>query len=104
MKLNDLLLTSKFGLCVITAVLLAGCSTPGKELVSYEDLDEFRVDCRRKQEQLSFLYSQIPSRTHQELASANIVSFSNSNHKVATGAYKRKVEAWIDEVHRRCIS
>lgn len=67
------------------------------------DLDEFRIDCRNKHAQINFLYSQMPSRTQEDLASLNMLAIYNTDRKLASGARKREIQAWIDQVNRRCI-
>lgn len=50
-----------FGTCVITASLFSGCATqpsPERVPMTTMDLNHYRIDCRRKQEQVEFLQRQ----------------------------------------------
>lgn len=48
-----------FGMCVITASLCSGCATgaPPAQSVSFEELNTYQIDCRKKEEQIKFLTS-----------------------------------------------
>ena len=54
----------KFGLCAIIVSLCSACATgtPGAQPMSYQDLNYFQVDCKRKQEQVEMLQSMRQNR------------------------------------------
>ena len=53
----------KFGICVMFASLCSGCATgiatgtPSRTAMSIDDLEWFRYDCKRSQEQMAMLNS-----------------------------------------------
>ena len=53
---------SVYGVCVTLAILLTtGCSTVQRTPMGFVDLDHFKVDCRKKGEQIAFLQSMRPT-------------------------------------------
>jgi hypothetical protein len=62
-----------FGICVITVSLSSGCATqpnPAKINMATQDLNHFRIDCSRKQEQIEFLQRQ--RLTHEDQFAARL--------------------------------
>lgn len=58
---------SMFGTAICGLILLAGCATQPEQgttmvLLSADDLNNYQIDCKRKEAQIRFLTRQIPSR------------------------------------------
>ena len=48
------------GMCATIVILLSGCAaTPTHQPMNYVDLNHFQIDCKRKDEQIKFLMSQL---------------------------------------------
>jgi hypothetical protein len=59
---------SVYGVCVTLAILLTtGCSTVQRTPMAFADLDHFKVNCRKKAEQIAFLQSMRPTRDEKLL-------------------------------------
>ena len=56
-----------FAICVIL-LNLGGCGTPGRQPMSIPDLNTFRVDCSKRDEQIRFLSSQLMDRDDMLMA------------------------------------
>ena len=53
---------SVYGVCVTLAILLTtGCSTVQRTPMGFVDLDHFRIDCKKKTQQIAFLQSMRPT-------------------------------------------
>ena len=53
---------SVYGVCVTLAILLTtGCSTVQRTPMGFVDLDHYKVDCRKKGEQIALLQSMRPT-------------------------------------------
>ena len=53
---------SVYGICVTLAILLTtGCSTVQRTPMGFVDLDHFRIDCKKKTQQIAFLQSMRPT-------------------------------------------
>ena len=60
---------SVYGVCVTLAILLTtGCSTVQRTPMAFADLDHFKIDCRKKAEQIAFLQSLRPTRDEKLFA------------------------------------
>ena len=60
---------SVYGVCVTLAILLTtGCSTVQRTPMGFADLDHFKIDCRKKSEQIAFLQSMRPTPDEKLLA------------------------------------
>jgi len=57
-----------YGICVTLAILLTtGCSTVQRTPMAFVDLDHFKVNCRKKGEQIAFLQSMRPTNDEKLL-------------------------------------
>jgi outer membrane murein-binding lipoprotein Lpp len=57
------------GICVLSVTLLSGCATgPTHQPMDVADLNEFRIDCSKRNEQLKFLNSQLSNPDDQLMA------------------------------------
>lgn len=57
-----------FGICVICVSQLSGCATqpmPNRIPMATQDLNHFRIDCSRRQEQIAFLQNMRVTRDEQ---------------------------------------
>ena len=53
---------SVYGVCVTLVILLTtGCSTVQRTPMGFVDLDHFRIDCKKKTQQIAFLQSMRPT-------------------------------------------
>ena len=60
---------SVYGICVTLAILCnAGCSTVQQTPMGFQDLDHFKINCKKKGEQIAFLQSMRPTRDEKLLA------------------------------------
>jgi len=60
---------SVYGICVTLAILLTtGCSTVQRTPMGFADLDHFKIDCRKKGEQMAFLQSMRPTNDEKLFA------------------------------------
>ena len=68
-----------FGTCVILVSLCSGCATgtPSAQAMSYEDINNFRVDCRIADQQRLMLLSM--KRTRDERAWDKITGAGDAN-------------------------
>jgi hypothetical protein len=100
-----------FGTCVITVSLFSGCATqpaPNRIPMSTMDLNHFRIDCSRKQEQIEFLQSQRISRDEQFAARMRLMWRSDQlitdprvylvNHNMATGNPNKYINYLLQEI------
>ena len=66
---------SVYGVCVTLAILLTtGCSTVQRTPMAFVDLDHFKVDCRKKGEQIAFLQSMRPTPDEKLFAGVTVVA------------------------------
>ena len=60
---------SVFGVCVTLAVLLTtGCSTAQRTPMGFADLEHFKINCKKKAEQIAFLQSMRPTNDEKLFA------------------------------------
>lgn len=90
-----------FGLCVTIVSLCSGCTTPVHRLpMAAEDLNYFRIDCRRKEQQVAMLQSM--RQTADEQAGA---AFTNAftPWRVITDpvGYQRRHEIGTGQINRQ---
>ena len=65
---------SVYGICVTLAILCsAGCSTVQQTPMGFQDLDHFKVNCKKKTEQIAFLQSMRPTRDEKLLAGFSVM-------------------------------
>jgi len=65
---------SVYGICVTLAILCsAGCSTVQQTPMGFQDLDHFKVNCKKKAEQIAFLQSMRPTRDEKLLAGFSVM-------------------------------
>jgi hypothetical protein len=100
-----------FGTCVITASLFSGCAmqpAPNRIPMSTMDLNYYRIDCSRKQEQIEFLQSQRISRDEQFAARMRLMWRGDQlitdprvymiNHDMATGNPNKYINYLLQEL------
>lgn len=79
-------------LILAIATMATGCTTTSKMNVA--DLNNYQIDCSKKNQQIEFLYSQIPSRSDQ---AANAFIFTGIPSTIVTtmdGTYDHRREAY----------
>lgn len=84
-KLTDLNSTAamktKIATYAFIVLAISGCSTTTKSRMDTVDLNYFKIDCSRKDEQLAFVKAQIPSTFERQmngLAMTSIFGWANS--------------------------
>ena len=70
---------------IVGAVFLTGCTTASR--MDVEDLNYFRVDCSKRDEQLAFLERQIPSRNERYINGMRMTSPVGALVSVVDGTY-----------------
>ena len=70
-------------------LLTTGCTTTAR--MDFQGLNQFRIDCSKKQEQLDFLRSQWPSETEQLINGMMITSSVGYIASNADGTYRDRV-------------
>lgn len=70
---------------LLLSAFLAGCATPSR--MDVVDLNHFRIDCDRQEEQLAFLRSQIPTREDRMNSALRITSITGSVAAMVDGTY-----------------
>lgn len=70
---------------ILAVVLATGCSTTKR--MPTEDLRHFKPDCSRKEEQLRWLNSQMPSRGESQISAMAMTSVVGTVASVANGTY-----------------
>lgn len=97
--------------CACTvALILTGCasSQPGTTvaLMPLEDLDDFRMDCSKKDQQIEFLRRQIADPAWRRTNSQIVNSTGGVIYSLADGTYqerKNQAQGWNQAVARRKI-
>lgn len=95
----------------LASLALVGCSTT--QTMSMNDLDYFKPDCSRRDEQLRWLASQYPSQTdyvkaHMSTTSLEGVLWTKADgtfeqkQVVASGRYQMVILAHMDYLKRHC--
>lgn len=77
----------KLALLLLLAIL-AGCTTPSRMDVA--DLNHYRIDCDRREEQLAFLHSQIPTREERMNSTLRITSITGTIASMVDGTYQEE--------------
>jgi hypothetical protein len=78
-----------------------------------DDLNHFRVDCNRREEQLRFLHSQMPSRWDQQRDGLAVTSIGGTVLSIIDGSYDRRrdvhdrrtqavIRSYIREIETYC--
>lgn len=86
-------------LILAMAVLATGCTTTSK--MSVADLNDYKIDCSKKDQQIEFLYSQIPSRGDQAANAFILTGITSTVVTTMDGTYDRRREAYRG--HNRAI-
>jgi hypothetical protein len=79
----------------IAILAVSGCSTTTTARMDFQSINQFRVNCAKKQEQLDFLYSQWPSKKDQFLNAMMIRSDTGFVASVADDTYRER--RYLDE-------
>lgn len=74
-------------------LLLAGCTTTAR--MNRHDIDNITIDCTKKQQQLDFLRSQIPSKNERIVNAMILSSTVGFVSSVADGTYQDRRD-WHD--------
>lgn len=93
--------------------VLSGCSTTVPARMDVVDLNEYQIDCNRREEQLAFLRRQIPTANERLVNGLRVTSLSGSVQSAVEGTYTenratfdRKQEAIADQlitaIRRHC--
>jgi hypothetical protein len=99
----------RFGICATLVILsstFAGCASPYKQQVTIEDMLDYKINCRRKHEQLAYLQSLMPSRTETHLAKFELGTTGfltpdfEQKRAIATGRVAWYVKDNIEELQR----
>jgi hypothetical protein len=59
---------------VLMAITISGCASTTRTQMDVADLDRYQIDCSRKQEQLDWLQSQMPSAHERLVNGLNMTS------------------------------
>lgn len=73
---------------ILLSVLLAGCTTTAR--MDLQGINQFRVNCAKKYEQLEFLQSQWPSQNERIVNGLMISSTFGFVSTVADGTYEER--------------
>ena len=104
---------SVFGVCVTLAVLLTtGCSTVQRTPMAFADLDHFKVNCKKKGEQIAFLQSMRPTNDEKLFAGLSTIFQPwnyivdpyghDSNRAVSTGRSEWVINQLLMELRDNC--
>ena len=104
---------SVYGICVTLAILLTtGCSTVQRTPMAFADLDHFKVDCRKKGEQIAFLQSMRPTNDEKLFAGLSTIFQPwnyivdpyghDSNRAVSTGRSEWVINQLLMELRDNC--
>ena len=104
---------SVYGICVTLAILLTtGCSTVQRTPMGFADLDHFKVDCRKKGEQIAFLQSMRPTNDEKLFAGLSTIFQPwnyivdpyghDSNRAVSTGRSEWVINQLLMELRDNC--
>ena len=104
---------SVYGVCVTLAILLTtGCSTVQRTPMAFVDLDHFKVDCRKKGEQIAFLQSMRPTNDEKLFAGLSTIFQPwnyivdpyghDSNRAVSTGRSEWVINQLLMELRDNC--
>lgn len=79
-------------LIIAIAAMVTGCTTTSK--MSVADLNDYKIDCRKKDQQIEFLYSQIPSQGDQAANAFILTGITSTIVTTMDGTYDRRREAY----------
>ena len=102
-----------YGVCVILAILLTtGCSTVQRTPMGFADLDHFKVNCKKKAEQIAFLQSMRPTNDEKLFAGFSTIFQPwnyitnpyehDSNRAVSTGRSEWLINQLLMELRDNC--
>lgn len=72
-------------LIVLSLIVLTGCSTTSR--MNVEDLNHFKIDCSKREEQLTFLRRQMPTRDDRYVSAMRATSPMGVITTIADGTY-----------------
>ena len=104
---------SVYGVCVTLAILLTtGCSTVQRTPMAFADLDHFKVNCKKKAEQIAFLQSMRPTNDEKLFAGLSTIFQPwnyivdpyghDSNRAVSTGRSEWVINQLLMELRDNC--
>ena len=104
---------SVYGICVTLAILLTtGCSTVQRTPMGFADLDHFKVNCKKKAEQIAFLQSMRPTNDEKLFAGLSTIFQPwnyivdpyghDSNRAVSTGRSEWVINQLLMELRDNC--
>ena len=73
-----------------TLVAITGCAATDTRRMSMQDLNHFRPDCSRKEEQMKWLQAQMPTRWEQQRDAMAITSVGGAVWSLANGTYDQR--------------
>jgi hypothetical protein len=98
---KDLKLGTVFGLCVIIVSLCSGCATQVDRVpMAAQDLNYFRIDCKRKQQQVVMLQS-MRQTADEQAAAAFTNAFTPWRVITDPNGYQRRYEIGTGEINRQ---
>jgi hypothetical protein len=104
---------SVYGVCVTLAILLTtGCTTVQRTPMAFADLDHFKINCKKKAEQIAFLQSMRPTNDEKLFAGLSTVFQPwnyltdpyghDSNRAVSTGRSEWVINQLLMELRDNC--
>jgi hypothetical protein len=104
---------SVYGVCVTIAILLTtGCSTVQRTPMAFADLDHFKINCKKKGEQIAFLQSMRPTNDEKLFAGLSTIFQPwnyivdpyghDSNRAVSTGRSEWVINQLLMELRDNC--
>lgn len=104
---------SVYGICVTLAILLTtGCSTVQRTPMAFADLDHFKINCKKKGEQIAFLQSMRPTNDEKLFAGLSTIFQPwnyivdpyghDSNRAVSTGRSEWVINQLLMELRDNC--
>jgi hypothetical protein len=98
-------------LIIIFAMMTSACTTTAR--MSRADLNDFQIDCSRKQEQIEFLISQWPSdkdkfinafviRSSGGFIASNIDGTYKDRQSIESGSYTTQLRGLINDIRTSC--
>lgn len=75
-------------LLLLLAVLATGCTTPSR--MNVVDLNHYQIDCSRREEQLAFLKSQMPTKNDRYINALRMTSVVGTASSMANGTYNEE--------------
>ena len=94
-------------------IVATGCAATDTRRMSMDDLNRFRPDCSRKNEQLAWLRAQMPSQWEQQRDSMAVTSIGGTVWSLMDGTYDQRrdvhdrrtqavIRSYISELERYC--